>query len=91
MFQGKYITLRDAGNILAGMNAAVLGQAFSDFQKVSGALQQDGKTGVILHTITGNTYGTAPMYGELPYQYYKSKYGYELGWKKLKQKKGLKI
>ena len=55
------------------MNAAVLGQAFSDFQKVSGALQQDGKTGVVLHTITGKTYGTAPMYGELPYQYYKSK------------------
>lgn len=72
------------------MNAAILGQAFSDFQKVSGALQQDGKTGVVLHTITGKTYGTAPMYGELPYQYYKSKYGYELGLEKIETEKRLK-
>ena len=38
LFQGKYITLRDAGNILAGMNAAVNGKSFDDFQKASGAL-----------------------------------------------------
>ncbi|MDK4706649.1 hemagglutinin repeat-containing protein [Kingella negevensis] len=79
LFQGKYISLRDAGNILAGMNAAVNGKTFDEFQQASGALQQGGKTGVLLNVFTGKTYGSAPMYGELPYQYYKSKYGYDLG------------
>ena len=79
LFQGKYITLRDAGNILAGMNAAVNGKSFDDFQKASGALQQGGRLAVTLHGLTGKTYGPPPMYGELPYQYYKSRYGYNLG------------
>ena len=79
LFQGRYITLRDAGNILAGMNAAVNGKSFDDFQKASGALQQGGRLAVTLHGLTGKTYGPPPMYGELPYQYYKSRYGYNLG------------
>ena len=81
LFKGKYISLRDAGNILAGMNAAVLGESFEDFQKASGALQQAGLWGVGLNTIFSTTYGDPPMYGEKPYQYYKSLYGYQLGQK----------
>ena len=84
LFQGKYITLRDAGNILAGMNAAVNGKSFDDFQKASGALQQGGIPAVINNRTTGKTYGPPPMYGELSYQYHKSKYGYNLGLDRLR-------
>ena len=83
LFNGKYISLRDAGNILAGMNAAVLDIPFKDFQKASGALHAGGKylgkpfAGISY--FTGIPFGRSPMYGELPYQYEKSKYGYILG------------
>ncbi|EIJ70893.1 VENN motif pre-toxin domain-containing protein [Pasteurella bettyae] len=87
LFQSKYISLRDAGNILAGMNAAVLGKSFDEFQKMSGALQQAGTIGILKHMVTGKIYGDEPMYGELKYQYYKSKYGYELGEERVKNKK----
>lgn len=90
LFEGKYISLRDAGNILAGMNAAVKGQSFDNFQKASGALQQNGISGVVLNRTFGTTYGNAPTYGENDYQYYKSKYGYQLGIKRIENNLKLK-
>ncbi len=33
LFCGKYVTLREADNILAGMNTALFGMEFDDFQK----------------------------------------------------------
>ena len=66
------------------MNAAVNGKSFDDFQKASGALQQGGIPAVINNRTTGKTYGPPPMYGELSYQYHKSKYGYNLGLDRLR-------
>ena len=83
LFQGKYITLRDAGNILAGMNAASSGVSFDDFQRISGALHTNGRTGAINAYFKGTAYSKPPMYGELPYQYHKSRYGYDLGIQKI--------
>ena len=83
LFDGKYITLREGGNILAGMNAATLGIPYDEFQKASGALHAGGKLGLIRHKTTGYTYGTYPRYGEINYQYLRSKYGYNLGLKRI--------
>ncbi|MFL1732742.1 hypothetical protein ACJHVH_07010, partial [Moraxella oculi] len=83
LFQGKYITLREGGNILAGMNAAILGVPFEEFQKASGALHAGGKLGLIRHKTTGYVYGAYPRYGEIDYQYLRSKYGYQLGIKRI--------
>lgn len=49
-----------------------------------------GETGVLLNVLTGKTYGSAPIYGELPYQYYKSKYGYDLGQQRIRIKNNIK-
>ncbi|WP_227546581.1 VENN motif pre-toxin domain-containing protein [Moraxella catarrhalis] len=83
LFDGKYITLREGGNILAGMNAATLGIPYEEFQKASGALHAGGKLGLIRHKTTGYTYGTYPRYGEIDYQYLRSRYGYSLGLKRI--------
>jgi filamentous hemagglutinin len=76
LYQGKYITLREAGNILAGMNAAQFGMEYSDFQKGAGALQAGGLTGIIRYKLFGKTYGETPYWGENYYQYRSSIYGY---------------
>lgn len=83
LFGDKYITLREGGNILAGMNAAVLGIPYDEFQKASGALHAGGVLGLARHEATGYTYGTHPRYGEINYQYLRSKYGYQLGIKRI--------
>lgn len=77
LFHGKYITLREGGNILAGMNAATLDIPYDEFQKASGSLHAGGILGLIRHKTTGYTYGTHPRYGEIDYQYLRSKYGYD--------------
>jgi RHS repeat-associated protein len=45
MLNGKYMTLREIGNVLAGYNAAGNGQTFDKFHKVSGALHKAGPLG----------------------------------------------
>ncbi|MBW7877464.1 MAG: hypothetical protein H3C47_15915 [Candidatus Cloacimonetes bacterium] len=77
-FQGNYMTMREAGNMLAGMNAARLGMDFEHFQKGAGAYHDAGKLGIINYLIFGTTYGDSPEWGEIPYQRTRSKYGYEL-------------
>ncbi len=82
LFKNNYVTGREAGNILAGMNAASHKVNFADFQKAAGALQgQNAVTGLARSASTvllGKSYGTAPTYGENNYQYLRSQYGYNL-------------
>lgn len=84
LFHGKYITLREGGNILAGMNEATLGVPFDEFQKASGALHAGGTIGLMRYKTTGYTYGTYPRYGEIDYQYLRSKYGYDFKMQEIK-------
>lgn len=78
LFEGKYTGLREAGNILAGFNAASHHVPFEDFQKRAGALNAGGLTGLMLHELFGRTYGTAPNWGEIDYQRTRSEFGYNL-------------
>lgn len=89
LLNGKYATSRSAGNYLAGFNAAngtlLDGYiTFTNFQKLAGALHVLGNQGKSLTTsekmkilIFGKSYGPAPTYGELPYQYRVSKAGWD--------------
>jgi filamentous hemagglutinin len=76
LYDGKYVSLREAGNLLAGMNAAQFGMEYSDFQKGAGALHVAGIGGVVLYETFGKTYGSAPYWGENYYQYRSSIRGY---------------
>ena len=82
---GKYATSRSAGNYLAGYNAQGgtyfgVSISFDTFQKLAGGLHAMGsltdaqKAGVVL---LGNSYGPAPAYGEIMYQYRMSKAGWD--------------
>jgi len=62
-YSGYIVTLREAGNILAGQNAAYYNMDYFDFQKGAGALQQEGLLGAAAYKLTGKTYGPAPYYG----------------------------
>ena len=75
-YMGYVITLREAGNILAGQNAAIFKMEYENFQKGAGALQQNGLAGAFLYKSFGITYGEAPYYGENKYQYRCSLTGY---------------
>ena len=55
------------------MNAAVLGVDFNTFQGLAGALNFD-----FSHPLESILKINAPMWGEIGYQYFRSKYGYEL-------------
>lgn len=72
----------EAGNILAGMNAASHGQSFDEFQRLAGALQgsipEVGAVKAGVTKMTGHAWGAAPNYGELDYQRTRSLYGYRL-------------
>ncbi len=78
LLEGKYTSLREAGNILAGFNAASHGIGFDEFQKKAGALHAGGMPGLALHELTGFTFGSAPNWGEIDYQRTRSEFGYRL-------------
>ena len=73
LFEGKYLTGRELGNVLAGMNAAALGIDFGTFQRLAGLLNFDFRD-----PIKSIMQMHAPMWGEIGYQYFRSKYGYDL-------------
>jgi hypothetical protein len=73
LFEGKYFTGRELGNILAGMNAASLKADFSTFQGLAGLLNFDSN-----HPLDSIMRMDTPMNGEIGYQYFRSKYGYDL-------------
>src|SRR5258708_11332471 len=76
LLHGMYATARSAGNYLAGYNGALgtLGGAhisWETFQKMAGALHALGhvsKAQMAGILIFGNSYGSAPWYGEIEYQ-----------------------
>ncbi|OBX44815.1 hemagglutinin [Moraxella catarrhalis] len=70
----EYNKLLNTIKITAG---AILDIPYDEFQKASGALHAGGLLGLIRHKTTGYTYGTHPRYGEIDYQYLRSKYGYD--------------
>ena len=81
---GKYASSRSAGNYSAGQNASIASFgiegvqiSFNAFQRMAGALHKGGIWGLTQNIIYGKTYGPAPFYGELPYQYRMSKAGWE--------------
>lgn len=75
---GKYMSLREIGNALAGHNAKQAGKTFTEFQKISGALQVAGKMGALKAATLGTAYGEPPNFGEKDYQRMRSEYGYSL-------------
>ncbi len=83
LFDGKYMTLREIGNALAGYNAAGNGQSFRDFQRVAGALHVGGASAAFLAKTIGKEYGPEPNFGEIDYQRLRSEYGYSLDRKKV--------
>ncbi len=78
LLDGKYMTLREIGNALAGYNASGNGQSFDNFQRVSGALHVGGALGALLAATVGKSFGDPPNYGEIDYQRTRSEYGYAL-------------
>jgi RHS repeat-associated protein len=78
LFKGNYVSLREAGNILAGIIAASHGLSFEHFQKGAGALNAGGISGAVGYRVFGITYGNAPNWGESNYQRTRSLYGYNL-------------
>lgn len=70
----EYNKLLNTIKITAG---AILDIPYDDFQKASSSLHAGGLLGLIRHKTTGYTYGTHPRYGEIDYQYLRSKYGYD--------------
>ena len=86
LLNGKYATVRSAGNYLAGYNAqggtlAGVSIPYITFQKIAGALNVTGhlttaqKIDIVLN---GTSYGPAPTYGENMYQYRMSKAGWNM-------------
>lgn len=84
MFMGKYCTMEDVGNALAGINARTHDISFDSFQRMAGALHRDNGwfqiPAIILSDIKVLNYGPAPYYGELELQYRMSCIGYEQGY-----------
>jgi RHS repeat-associated protein len=78
MLQGKYVTLRDMGDILAGFNARSHGFTLDEISRITGALQVAGPFGAAANYLTGGKvkFGPPPYYGETPYAGSRVVYGY---------------
>ncbi|NBN65941.1 RHS repeat domain-containing protein, partial [Pannonibacter tanglangensis] len=81
LLDGTYTSLREAGNILAGQNAAMQGIAFKDYQQMAGRLHaSDSLLSAGWNQVSGNVMGPPPNYGENDYQRTRSEYGYLKGY-----------
>ena len=78
MFEGKYVSMQDLGNILAGINARVGDVPFDQFQRMAGALHVTGSMFAVGLAHQGGRFGTLPEHGETSRQYKASKYGYDI-------------
>jgi hypothetical protein len=82
LFEGKYASMRDLGNVLAGINARVGGTSFDRFQRMAGAVEvTKGKPFLLRLFAVGLAYlgvkfGPPPDYGEKSIQYDASRHGY---------------
>ena len=72
IFDGKYVTNREAGNIFAGMIAAKFGIPYDVFQKIAGGLH------VYSNDLKEERLKEPECAGEIPYQKHSSEYGYDL-------------
>ncbi len=87
MLNGKYATVRDVGNALAGLNARIGEASFEQFQRMAGALHQGQGIPGLIDAYFGKTFGPPPAYGEEMLQYRMSIIGYNelynsyLAWK----------
>jgi|SRR5579872_1813447 len=86
LLNGKYASIRSAGNFLAGLNVMTGTSAGSHIspqfaQKLFGAYQAGGKAGLAYTLSTGRQYpGTsAPYWGEQPYSGYMQQEGINAG------------
>jgi len=86
LLNGKYASIRSAGNFLAGLNVMTGTFAGSHIspqfaQKLFGAYQAGGKAGLAYTLSTGRQYpGTsAPYWGEQPYSGYMQQEGINAG------------
>lgn len=78
-FEGKYATMRDLGNILAGLNARIGNTDFWKFQRMAGAVHQGhGDLKGLTQAYFGKNFSTPtePFYGEIERQYRFSRFGY---------------
>lgn len=79
LLDGAYTSLREAGNMLAGQNAAALGVPWTGFQQSAGRLHNSNVVTFPLRELAGKVFGTAPNWGENDYQRTRSFYGYMKG------------
>lgn len=79
LLDGKYTSLREVGNMLAGHNAATQGLSFTEFQQTAGRLHGVNAATAAWREFWGTTVGTAPNWGEIDYQRTRSEYGYTKG------------
>ena len=79
--QGDYISLRDAGNILAGMNAKDHGQSFDAYMRGAGGYQAQDLLGAA-RGYFGATLGPPPYYGEERKTGRAIEFGYYLVWER---------
>jgi filamentous hemagglutinin len=83
LFQGTYITLREAGDMLAGFNGRSHGFTLDEISRITGSLQAGGLFGGIAAAATYASggrliFGPPPYYGETPYAGRSIVYGYNL-------------
>jgi filamentous hemagglutinin len=78
LFKGKYLTLRDAGNVLYGINTYNKGLSRDTAMKAAGAWAQTKSLGSTFLGGMGKEYGPAPYYGEDPITGSRIDFGYKL-------------
>lgn len=80
LLDGKYTSLREAGNMLAGHNAAKLGLSFTDLQQKAARLHGVNPVTAAWREMWGIPVGAALNWGEIDYQRTRSYYGYTKGY-----------
>jgi hypothetical protein len=79
LFEGRYVTLREGGDILAGFNGKSHGLSLDLTSRLTGAYQAGRlQLGLTLATLGRVTWGPPPYYGETPYAGRSIVYGYGL-------------
>lgn len=79
LLDGKYASLREVGNMLAGHNAARQGVSHKDFQQAAGRIHGVNALTGAWRQIWGTVVGSAPNWGEIDYQRTRSYQGYMNG------------
>lgn len=78
LFKGKYMTLRDAGNMLYGINMYTHGLSEEQAMRSAGAYAQKKSMLSTVLGLLGKEYGHAPYYGEDDITGTRIDFGYKL-------------